>query len=231
MRKALAVSSDVYFYIIGGGYEGQRGLGIDRLNHWFRYFGFGEPVGILLPGEVPGVVPGREWKEETFGESWLLGNTYHTAIGQYGFTATLLQALRAVAALGNGGTLLTPTFLKSNETPVSGSLELDRQALQVIREGMRKAVEPGGTAQGLAMPYLHIAAKTGTAEVGATKSLVNSWTIGFFPEENPQYAFALVMEKGPRENLFGAVSVFRTSLDTLYRDHRDMFQNGSLVTH
>jgi cell division protein FtsI/penicillin-binding protein 2 len=96
---------------------------------------------------------------------------------------------------------------------------------------MRKAVEPGGTAQGLAMPYLHIAAKTGTAEVGATKSLVNSWTIGFFPEENPQYAFALVMEKGPRENLFGAVSVFRTSLDTLYRDHRDMFQNGSLVTH
>ena len=55
-----------------------------------------------------------------------------------------------------------------------------------------------GTAQGLSYPDLKIAAKTGTAEVGGSKNYIHSWVIGFYPYENPKYAFAMVLEKGPR---------------------------------
>ena len=55
-----------------------------------------------------------------------------------------------------------------------------------------------GTAQGLSYPDLKIAAKTGTAEVGGKKNFSHSWIVGFYPYENPKYAFAAVLEKRPR---------------------------------
>ena len=70
-----------------------------------------------------------------------------------------------------------------------------------------------GTARGLNMNAVEIAAKTGTAELGVSKDNVNSWTIGFFPYDNPRYAFVIVMEKGSRNNLIGGVAVSRKLFD------------------
>jgi penicillin-binding protein 2 len=83
---------------------------------------------------------------------------------------------------------------------------------QIIHEGMRRgAIE--GTGAGLNMEAVHIATKTGTAELGVSKDNVNSWTTGFFPYENPRYAFVIVMEKGKRGNLIGGVAVSRKLFD------------------
>lgn len=213
MREALGVSSNVYFYVVGGGFEDQKGLGISNIEKYARMFGLGAITGVDLLGEEEGLIPNPEWKAETFnGEAWRVGDTYNTAIGQYGFQVTPIQMVRAVAAIANGGSLVTPHLRTSEELPEIITIPLPAENFQVVREGMRKVVK-GGTGSALNIPSVAVAAKTGTAELGVSKKFVNSWTTGFFPYENPQYAFAVVMERGSRENLVGASAVMRNLLD------------------
>lgn len=203
LRHAIALSSDVYFYEVGGGFEGQAGLGISRIDKYFRLFGFGSPTGLFGFDEPSGTIPTPEWKLKTFnGDPWRIGDTYHTAIGQYGVQVTPLQAVRAVAAIANGGLLLTPTLIASS-TPASVMLHLPTHALDVAKEGMRLGVTEG-IATAINFPDLKIAAKTGTAQVGLRNEFINSWIVGFFPYEHPHYAFAFVLERGPATTLVGA---------------------------
>lgn len=219
MRKAIAVSSDVYFYEIGGGFEDQKGLGIDNIEKYLREFGLGKKTGINLPNEQDGTIPTPEWKEKFFpGDPWRIGDTYHSSIGQYGFQITPLQIARYVAAVANYGTLLTPTLIKGDTSGTSQKLGFAKENLDVVHEGMRQAVTEG-TASGLSIPSVEVAGKTGTAELGTKKQLVNSWSVGFFPYQNPHYAFAVLMEKGPSQNQVGATYVMRQLLDwlTIYK--------------
>jgi len=212
MREAIAVSSDEYFYQIGGGYKDQPGLGIENIDKYMRLFGFGSSTNILFAGEAEGTIPTPAWKAETFGDDvWRVGDTYHTAIGQYGFQVTPLQVVRATAALANGGALVTP-ILEHNKKADVHYLSLDPEHVKVAREGMRLSVTTG-TAKGLLMPDVMVAAKTGTAELGTEKAFVNSWVIGFFPYEHPRYAFAIIMEHGPVENTIGGLYVMRRLLE------------------
>ena len=229
MRRALAVSSDVYFYQIGGGFEKQEGLGIDRIKKYLENFGFGQYTGFDTKKEVSGVIPSPEWKERTFdGEIWRVGDTYNTAIGQYGMQITPLQAVVATAGLANGGKLLLPSILFTSTSTVSSGKKVGGQTknFQIVKEGMRAAVaSEGGTASGLNISAVHIAGKTGTAEIGVRKQFVNSWVIGFFPYENPKYAFTVVMERGPVTNLTGATYVMRQLLDWMTINTSEYFKN------
>ena len=111
MREAIAVSSDVYFYEIGGGFESQKGLGIVNIEKYAQLFGIGQKTGIDLPDEKGGIIPGPEWKIKNFkGEPWRIGDTYNTVIGQYGFQVTPLEMVRAISAIANYGTLVTPAL-------------------------------------------------------------------------------------------------------------------------
>lgn len=217
VREAIAFSSDVYFYIVGGGLpaiaapqagvQAMEGLGIERIYEYMHLFGFGESTGIKLSGEQEGTVPNKEWKKEVFGEDWLLGNTYHTSIGQFGWQVTPLQMVRAYAAIANGGKLFTP-HLQKGKVGEYEELQLDDAYLQIVREGMRMAVNyDGGTARSLQRADVAIAAKSGTAELGADNAHVNSWAAGFFPYEDPQYAFILLMDRAPRSNTLGATTI------------------------
>ncbi|MFO0718977.1 MAG: penicillin-binding transpeptidase domain-containing protein [Candidatus Paceibacterota bacterium] len=216
MREALAVSSDVYFYAIGGGYEDQKGLGITNIEKYVRMMGFGEKTNINMLGEVEGTIPSPKWKAEVFGgDDWRLGDTYHTSIGQYGFQLTPIQAVRGVASIANNGTLLQPTILKRKPNePIKNSrvVPIKDEYYKIVKEGMRQAVFTV-TAGALNLPYISVAAKTGTAELGTAKLFVNSCVTGFFPYENPKYAFAIIMEKGARTNQLGATYVMRDVLD------------------
>ena len=214
MRRAIAVSSDVYFYEIGGGFGDQKGLGIEKIKKYLESFGFTKKTGFDPQREGIGVIPDPEWKEKTFGDIWRLGDTYNTAIGQYGTQITPIQAAVATAALANGGKILTPSILfTSTSTIASGErISGEPRNFEIVREGMRMAVSEG-TASGLNNPNVAVAGKTGTAELGARKQFVNSWVIGFFPYEKPKYAFAVVMERGPASNLVGATYVMRQLLD------------------
>ncbi|HEY4517222.1 MAG TPA: penicillin-binding transpeptidase domain-containing protein [Candidatus Paceibacterota bacterium] len=207
MRTALAVSSDEYFYTIGGGYGGQQGLGIERINQYAARFGFGTKTGIALLGEKEGVVPSIAWKEENFpGDPWRLGNTYHTAIGQYGFQITPIQAAVYIASIANGGKLLTPQ-LTASSTPRFTMVDIPDQYLQIAREGMRMAVtspRDDATVKALNIGGIALAAKTGTAQIGAHNEWMNSWSVGFWPAENPRFAYAVVLERAPAGTASGA---------------------------
>ncbi len=207
MREALAFSSNVYFYYISGGFGDQKGMGIAVMKRYMDFFGFAKKTGIILANEQEGVVPSPEWKEEVFGEEWRLGNTYQTSIGQFGWQVTPLQMLVAYGALANGGKFFEPHLVKG-QTPVYREEELDKESLKIIYEGMRMTTNyPGGTARSLERDDVAIAAKSGTAELGAGNAYVNSWAAGFFPYEDPQYAFILMMDKAPRSNALGATRI------------------------
>jgi penicillin-binding protein 2 len=211
MRDAIAVSSNVYFYAIGGGFEDQEGLGIKNIEKYMRMFGFGEKTDIYpdeILDEKEGVIPNPQWKEEMFdGDEWRIGDTYHTAIGQYGFQVTALQLARAVAAIANGGKLYKPTLLLGDGGE-SDRASVRKKHYPTVREGMRQSVTDG-TAKGLYIPQVKVAAKTGTAQLGTTKTYVNSLVVGFFPYDNPKFAFTVIMEKGKQSNTIGALFIMR----------------------
>lgn len=225
MRRALAVSSDTYFYSVGGGYGDQKGLGITLIDKYFQLFGLTQKTGIDLLGETEGIIPTPEWKKEMFnGEVWRLGDTYITSIGQYGTQITPINAARFVAAIANGGKVLNASLLLGgSRNPVQSKIDLSPEDWQIVRDGMRDSVLYG-TSVGLNVPYVKIAAKTGTAEVGSSKSYVNSWSVGFFPLENPRYAWAAVMERGPVSNTLGATSVIRKLFDWMSVNTPEYFE-------
>jgi penicillin-binding protein 2 len=154
-----------------------------------------------------------------------VGDTYNTSIGQYGMQITPIQAAVATASLANGGHLVTPSilFTATSTVALGEKVKGSPENFQIVREGMRQAVL-GGTAAGLNMGAVEIAGKTGTAELGARKQFVNSWVIGFFPYENPKYAFATVMERGPVKNLTGATYVMRQLFDWMAINTPEYFE-------
>ncbi|TSA44446.1 hypothetical protein D4R49_00145 [bacterium] len=214
VRKAVAWSSDIFFYTVGGGFGNQKGLGIDRLDYWYRQFGLGSPTGIDLSGEASGLIPTPVWKKTVFNEPWYLGDTYFTAIGQYSVQVTPIQMARATAAVANGGKLFTPSLVEGF-TPTYATVPASASALAVVREGMRQSVTDA-LAQAINLPYIKVAAKTGTAQTGTRNQYDNSWVEGFFPYDNPQYAFAVVLERGPQGAGEQSVNVMRELFDSLY---------------
>ncbi len=210
METAIAVSSDEYFYTIGGGYDGQEGLGITGIDKYAALFGLASTTGIDLPGEVSGVIPSPAWKAANFPSdpTWRLGDTYHTAIGGYGFLITPIEAVRYAAAIANGGKMLVPHLVAST-TPSSTQLPISDSDLGIVRAGMRLAVtstRKDATVPQLNIPGIDIAAKTGTAQIGTHNQFVNSWSIGFWPADNPEYAYAVVLEQGPSTETAGVAA-------------------------
>ena len=217
VEKAIAWSSDIFFYTVGGGFGNQKGLGIDRLDYWYHQFGFGNQTGVDLPGEVSGLIPTPAWKKATDGEPWYLGDTYFTAIGQYAMQVTPIQMARATAAVANGGKLFTPTLLE-NQTPSYTLVPVSPSAFAVVREGMREGVTTA-LANAINLPYVSVAAKTGTAQTGVNNQYDNAWVEGFFPYDNPQYAFAVVLERGPTGAGEQAVNAMQELFSSLYAEN------------
>lgn len=210
LRRAIAVSSDVYFYTLGGGYGGTAGLGMDRMKRYEERFGYGSPTGIDLPGEADGFLPDPAWKEKKIGERWYIGDDYHAAIGQGFITATLLQIANSIAAIANGGTLYTPHVRESASAP-SRSVAVSSDILRVIREGMRETVTEG-TAQSLQALPVAVAGKTGTAQYG-TGDLTHGWFVSFAPYENPELVMIVLVEGQSKESTYHAVPITKTVLE------------------
>ncbi len=226
LRHAIAMSSDVYFYTVGGGYKDEKGLGILNIDKYLRMFGFGtttlDGVDSVLFGKA-GTIPTPEWKKATFGESWYIGDTYHTAIGQYGFQVTLMQIIRGVAAVANYGKLLTPTILKDATPHIESTVPIAKKNFDIVHEGMRLSTQIG-TSVALNVPYVKIAGKSGTAELGVSKDKVNSWITGFWPYDAPKYAFVVMLERGSVHNLIGAAAAMREQLDWMNENTPEYFR-------
>lgn len=197
IREAIELSSNIYFAEIAGGYQSQKGIGIYNMGKGWRKFHISEKTGIDLPGERAGNIPTPEWKEKTFpGETWRLGDTYNTAIGQYGMQVTPIQMVRAVAGIATKGTLVVPHILKDLPTVSEKVPDFTDAEYVPVQEGMHMGAVHGTTPDVTPVPF-SLATKSGTAQVGANGQNVNSWMTGFFPYENPKYAFVLMFENGP----------------------------------
>jgi penicillin-binding protein 2 len=223
LRHAIAMSSDAYFYIVGGGYKDQKGLGIANINKYLTMFGFGQKIPESFVAGPAGNISSPAWKEKVFDESWFLGDTYHSVIGQYGTQVTPAQVIRAVAAMANQGTLLVPTIIHGDGPIIERTIDQPQKNFQIVKEGMRTGVREGTTVA-LNVPYVTVAAKSGTAELGVSKANVNSWITGFWPYENPKFAFAVLLEHGSVHNLIGAAAAMRGQLDWMNVHTPEYFQ-------
>lgn len=227
LRRAIAVSSDVYFYSIGGGYGNISGLGIDRMRQYEERFGWGRKTGIDLPGEQDGFLPTPEWKQERFGERWYIGDDYNASIGQGYVTATPLQVVNATAAIANGGVLYQPRVVEAvqpgsaeqlKKTSIIANEEiLSADILRIVREGMRETVTEG-TAQSLNDLPVAVAGKTGTAQFGGGKQ-THGWFASFAPYEDPELAMVVLVEDQPEESTYHAVPITK-SLYQWYFENR-----------
>ena len=111
----IAYSSNVCFYKLGGGFEGEiegGGLGILRLGEYAKALGYGELSGIQLPGEENGLIPTPKWKRINQGENWSTGDTYIASVGQGLILGTPLQVLLSGATIANHGKLMQPTVVR-----------------------------------------------------------------------------------------------------------------------
>lgn len=215
IRHAIAVSSDVFFYTVGGGYGDIAGLGMDLMKKYNNLFGLGEKTGIDLSSEVSGFIPDEAWKKEIIGERWYVGDSYHAAIGQGFVLATPLQMASAMAVIANGGTLYQPKIV-SQMRDASGNVEsfspkirrenfVSTHALEVVREGMRLTVTEG-TAQQLKDLSVEVAGKTGTAQFG-TEEKTHGWFESFAPYQDPEIVLVVMIEGQEKEDTYNAVPI------------------------
>lgn len=203
LRRALAQSCNVYFF------DAADRLESNRLRHWFEAFGFGRNTGVDLPWEKPGHLPPRTPEEASprRRRSEILG----LAIGQARLTTTPLQIARAMAAIANGGWLVTPHVVSPDGSSRSISETDDRprrlsrhripglqsESLDAVKEGLTAVVQqPFGTGyETVQLKGLTIAGKTGTAETGSGKA-DHAWFAGYAPADEPQVAVVVVLEHG-----------------------------------
>ena len=127
-----------------------------------------------------------------------------SSIGQYTVQATPMQMAQVAQTIANGGQMMTPylikqivdadnqTIRKTKATEAGRPISADT-ASKVT--GMMQAVvsQPYGSGTPMALPNVSVAAKTGTAETG-DGDRANAWAIGFAPADNPQIAFAVIVE-------------------------------------
>ena len=222
--SAIAESCDVYFYTVGGGYGNIEGLGVDRLEKYFKLFGFGDDLGIDLPGENNGLVPSEKWKQEVKKEDWYTGDTYHVSIGQGDLLVTPLQLAAATSAILNGGKVLQPRVVDKiidSSKNVINVIEpkvlhqgfIDQANLDVIKKAMHQTVTDGSARILNDLPVA-TGAKTGTAQVAGDNN-PNAWGVVFAPFDDPQMVIVVLVE-GAGEGSQVAMPVIKETLKEYY---------------
>jgi len=214
LRKALIVSCDTYFYDLASR------MGIKPIDTIMRKFGFGEPTGIDMGEELPGLVPTPKWKFKHKGHSWYVGDTINLGIGQGYMLVTPLQLAIATAAIGMHGQRYQPHLLirseddKGNKTtkepiPLAPVQVKNQYFWTFIIRAMEGVIKYGtGYQFGHDTPY-RAAGKTGTAQVFSMKEdeeyisenipkrlRDHSLFIAFAPAEKPEIAVAVIVENG-----------------------------------
>jgi penicillin-binding protein 2 len=201
--KALAASSDGYFYQLGDR------LGHARLRYYALQYGLAAKLGIDLPGEYAGNWPTEAWVQATYGKDYHLepSDVCQLAIGQGAMQATPLQMANALAAVVNGGTLFRPHIVAAIRSPrgkilrdfdgeIIRHVNVTPESLREVRAGMDQVTSAIGTGYGLAIPGLPFGGKSGTAETGFEgKGSNTTWFTAYAPSAHPTIAMAVYMEK------------------------------------
>ncbi|MBI4085013.1 MAG: penicillin-binding protein 2 [Candidatus Liptonbacteria bacterium] len=218
LAYAIAQSSNVYFYEVGGGGPDSPGLGITKLRQWWEKFNLGSSTGIDLPGESKGFLPSPEWKEKKYKLPWLLGDTYNVSIGQGDLLLTPLQLINYISTIANGGKIYRPTVNKDAEHKVISDLSYLSPEMEEVRKGMRLvATSKRSMANMLGDLPFAVEGKTGTAQVKDNQQQ-NAFFVGYTVPENsgdPQIA-VLVLVENSKEGSLNAVPIAKDVLNWYY---------------
>ncbi len=218
LHSALARSSNVYFYVIGGGYKNIKGLRINKLNEYWKKFGLDKKTNIDLPNEAVGFLPNPEEKEKRTKQPWRIGDTYNVSIGQGDLIITPIRLLSMIASIANNGKMMKPHFLLNESPDVLFDYSDWGDLIKEVQQGMRDAVAKSyGTANFLYdLPY-KTAGKTGSAQI-ANNTKTNAFFTGYGPVSDPQIAILILVEDAKGGSL-NAVPIAKDVLKWYY-DHR-----------
>ncbi len=211
LYRALVQSCDIYFFTVG-----QR-LGIERIAKWSRRFGLGQPSGLNLDKEMPGLVASAAWKKGRFHDPWHEGDTLSVAIGQGYNLTTPLQMAQVAAAIANGGSVFEPQLVERVESPAGEVLFQARPVLKsrlgaspatlaLVQKALQGVVSEG-TGKAAQLPNVEVAGKTGTSQVVSlerekgkgkipAKYQNHAWFVAYAPAAEPQIAVAVLIEHG-----------------------------------
>lgn len=213
LYSALARSSNVYFYSVGGGFDEIEGLGINKLMSWWRLFGLGQTSGVDLAGEKEGFLPDPKIKK---GSRWLLGDTYNVSIGQGDLLLTPLQLLNSITAIANGGFVYKP-MVKQGQPEILYNLSRFKSVLQKVEKGMLETTQKTyGTAYIMRDLPMSVAAKTGSAQTNNNKK-INALFLGYAPVPDPQIA-VLVLVEDAKEGSLNAAPIAKEVLAWYYEN-------------
>jgi len=229
---ALTYSYNTYFMDLG------LKVGRDILLDTARSLNLGSLTTINLPGELPGLIPDSEFVKRTHGREFGPGDVANTSIGQGDVLVTPVQMACLMTAIANNGTVYRPRLVRQLEDrkgnvvkafPVETlrTLTFDEKWMPELKKAMINVIDDG-TAKQVHRDDMKIAAKTGTAQVGSKEHRRQiAWLCGYFPADNPQYSFAVVVEGQFSDNrddtltggLLGGVdagAITKGILDSLY---------------
>jgi len=192
VKKALAESVNTFFYMVAGGLDSNRGLGVERATNYLREFGWDAKTGIDLPSEAPGFLPSPEWKKKATGQPWYIGDTYHLGIGQGDTLATPLQIAVGTSAIANGNEWFQPHLVAGPAK--KHDFSMSQKNIQIVQEGMRQAVTEGSARSLNSLP-IPIAGKTGTAQIGGTEQ-THAWFTSYGPYTDPEVVVTVLLERG-----------------------------------
>ncbi|MGC6427579.1 MAG: penicillin-binding transpeptidase domain-containing protein [Akkermansiaceae bacterium] len=210
VKRALAKSVNPWFYQVG------IATGTQTFLSTARRLGFGSKTGLPLTGEAAGIVPSSEFIKKKMGRPTTDGDTANLSIGQGFLLATPLQVAQAMAGIANGSELLELRLLRqvqdfhgrvveAPDVKKRNDLSLEVDAVAAVHEGMMDVVHAGyGTGKNASLDFTIMCGKTGTAQWGPeSKKQGLAWFSGFFPLDNPRYAYAVVYEGMPNERVSG----------------------------
>jgi penicillin-binding protein 2 len=161
---------------------------VDTIAGFMQPFGFGQPTGIDLQGELRGVLPSTEWKRKAYRRAeqqrWYAGETISLGIGQGYNNYTIMQLANALATLSTGGQRHVPHLVRDVVDVVSGArhpvaptplapLPLNPEYVDVVRKAMVGVNNDpaGGTGYAAFLNAGYVSGgKTGTAQVVGIKA-------------------------------------------------------------
>lgn len=216
MHDALKLSCNTYFYTLGNE------LGWERIWDRSRALGFGAPTGVEVVEIEPYSVEDRESSADDgvrfrpvgpnarletganfLGSRHREFNSFTLArfgIGQVSVHASPLQMARFYGWLATGE-LVTPRLVLRSAggapaIPAPQTVDVPASDLQRVRQALRAVTEHvRGTAydEKYRLDVFQVAGKTGTAQPSKVAP-THAWFAGYFPWDEPRYAFAILCE-------------------------------------
>lgn len=208
--EAIKNSCDIFFY------ETALKLGIEKIAEMSRRLGLGQLYDLGLENQKPGVIPDKQWKKDKLKQPWQHGETVIAGIGQGYVLVTPLQLVTMLSRVVNGGYEVTPTFIKNDHHKTPKPLNLKKENINIVKQGMFEVVNGiGGTAARakLKLKDVKMGGKTGTTQVRRIslkeraegikkdeelpwKYRNHAWFMVYAPHDTPKYAVAVIVEHG-----------------------------------